>query len=93
MIPVIAFTNKDINEIAAHLFSQIEVADDGDQKLHTTFSTSNADGEISAMFFLGSVMVEEYKAIDEDSQEMAMLDSDLTAIEDIINRQLAKWQH
>lgn len=91
---VVSLTNHDINEIALHLFSQIELDDDGNQDLHTTYSTSSADVELTAGFFCGSVLVEEYTAIDEDSKEMAMLDSDLTAIEDIVNKKLKNlWQH
>ena len=85
---VVSLTNHDINEIALHLFNQIEFDNDGDQELHASFSASNAEVELTAGFFCGSVMVEEYTAIDEDSKEMAILDSDLCAIEDIINRKL-----
>lgn len=88
MIPVVALTNKDINQIADRLFRQIEVEDGSDQQLSTTFSAINAEGEIFAMFFCGSVTVDSYKAIDEDSKEMAMLDADLASIEEIINKKL-----
>lgn len=88
MVPIVALTNKDIVEIANCLYEQIEVENGSDQQLSTTFSASNAEGEITAMFFCGSVMVEGYKAIDEDSKEMAMLDADLTSIEEIINNKL-----
>ena len=88
MIPVVALTNQDIKKIADCLFGQIEVEDGSDQQLSTTFSASNAEVDITAMFFCGSVTVDSYKAIDEDSKEMAMLDADLTSIEEIINKKL-----
>jgi uncharacterized protein YqhQ len=72
MFPVVALTNQDIKKIADCLFGQIEVEDSSDQQLNTTFSAINAEVDITAMFFCGSVTVESYKAIDEDSKEMAM---------------------
>ena len=69
MIPVVALTNQDIKKIADCLFGQIEVEDSSDQQLSTTFSASNAEVDITAMFFCGSVTVDSYKAIDEDSKK------------------------
>lgn len=85
MIPVVAFTKTDLNEIATRLYNQIDFNKVGDQKLRTYISSTNADGEISAIYFSNIVVMDKYEAIDENCRDMVILENDLESIEEIIN--------
>lgn len=86
MVPMISLSADEIHAIAIQLYKEIEGSHY--QHISTAISARRAEVNVSAIFDGAEVFIEDYSCVGEDSNSLLVVESDLTEIEEIINKKI-----